>query len=94
MDKQSIRKTLNVILVIAYTYVHYFHIGSLIIEYTESRLIAVGVWLVIVGVWGNLVGMVIINSIFVSKSYKHENYYIIIMGIVVSSVGAILILLE
>lgn len=90
MNKQIAKEMVNFILVIVYTYAHYFYISPYIFNLTSSRMFSVGVWCIGVGLWGNLVGMRLVKALYVSKDYRRENYFFIIVGLIISITGIIL----
>lgn len=89
MNKQIAKEMVNFILVIVYTYAHYFYISPYIFNLFSSRMLSVGVWCIVVGLWGNLVGMRLVKAIYVSKDYRRENYFFIIIGSILAITGII-----
>lgn len=87
MNKQMAKEMVNFVLVIAYTCAHYFYFAPLLSNLTDSRMLSIGVWSVVVGIWGNLVGMRLVKTIYVSKDYRRENYFFVIVGILLIVIG-------
>jgi hypothetical protein len=79
----------NFVLVLVVSYFYYIYLSPFIFELTHSRLISLGIWGIIVGVWGNLVGMRLVKAIYVSKDYKKENYFFVILGIILVIIGGV-----
>jgi len=94
MGRGTVREVINFILVILYSYIHYRYIGPKIIEITSSQLISLGIWSVIVGVWGNVVGMRLVKAIYMSKDRPYENYFFIVAGFVMIILGVLLLYFE
>lgn len=90
MSKQIAKEVVNFILVLAYSYIHYFYISRYIFDLTGSRMLSVGVWSIIVGIWGNLVGMRLVKAIYISEDYRRQNFFYIMIGFCLSVAGIIL----
>lgn len=90
MKNSFFKEFINFILVIIFSTLYFIYLLPLIIDYTNNIFISTGIWCVIVGIWGNLVGMRIVKPIVISNDYKKENYFIIVFGILFILVGLIL----
>ena len=94
MNRGTVRGVINFILVILYSYIHYRYIGPKIIDITSSQLISLGIWSIIVGVWGKAVGMRLVEAIYMSKDRRYENYFFIVAGFVIIILGVLLLYFE
>lgn len=87
MNKQIVKEITNFALVIVFTFVHIFFLAPIINEFVNGRLLSIGVWCIVVGVWGNFVGVRLVKPLVISKDYKKENYFFIILGIALAVIG-------
>lgn len=84
-----IKEMINFVLVIFYSFVHYYYLAPIINQLFDNWIVSIGVWCLIVGIWGNLVGMRLVKAIYVSKDYRKENYFFVLLGIIFILVGII-----
>jgi hypothetical protein len=90
MNKQTIKEIINFILVILFTYLYLIYIIPIIAIDTGGIFISTGIWTNIVGIWGNVVGFRVVKSFGVFNSNKKENYFLIVLGIILVVVGLFL----
>ena len=69
--------TLNVI-IFAYTYIHY--IAPYINRFFNNFFVSWGIILIIVGIWGILAKVVLLQSVFINDNYKWQNYFFMLLG--------------
>ena len=93
MDKKIVFKTLNVLLFIAFAYVHVFFFSPYINSIFHGRLGSWGVGILIAGLWGNITKMVLVKSPFSDEKYKIINNIFIIIGLSLIIISIINILL-
>lgn len=87
----SIRKEIvNFILVIVFTFIYVFFAIPMINSIAGNRLLGIGLWSTIVGIWGNLVGLRLVKPLVFLKNTKQENYVFIAIGVMLILVGVIL----
>jgi hypothetical protein len=90
LNKKIVKEMFHFALIICYSYFHFFYLSPYIHEVTGSLLAGLGLWSVIVGIWGNLVGTRLVKvPLFVSNDYRKENYFYVSSGVVLIVVGLI-----
>ncbi len=88
MDKQTTKELINFILVITFSVLYVIYIAPTIMDKTRGIFVALGLWCIIIGIWGNIVGLRIAKSLF--DDPKTANYFSIIGGIFLIALGLIL----
>ncbi|SHO52036.1 hypothetical protein [Anaerocolumna xylanovorans] len=85
-------KTINILLVILYAYIHVFYFTPYINAFFHGRLASWGIGLTVVGVWGIITKMIVVKSPFGDEKYKIVNGTLIIIGIIMVIIDGILLL--
>lgn len=89
MKKLVNKEAINTILVIIFAYMYLHYVAPYINSFFRNLFVSWGCIIVIIGIWGNLVKMVLIRSVFNTDSYKKENYFFILLGFVLLSLGIV-----
>ncbi|MDF2519700.1 MAG: hypothetical protein K0R84_328 [Clostridia bacterium] len=93
MEGIDIKRVINIIAVIAFTYLYVHYIAPIINAYTHSFILSWGIALLLIGIWGNLVKLTLLKSVFYTDSYKIENYFWIVIGAILILVGVLKVVL-
>jgi hypothetical protein len=83
----NIKKVVNIIAVIAFTYLYVHYFAPIINAYAHNYFLSWGIVLVIIGIWGNLVKLKLLKSIILTDDYRIENYLSMSIGSLLIIVG-------
>lgn len=90
MKNSIFKEIVNFIFVYIFSFLYFIYLLPKIIDYTNNGFACIGIWCVIVGVWGKLAGMRLSKPIIMFDDYKKENNVIIIVGSILILIGLVL----
>ena len=80
MKKMLSKEIVNTVLMIIVVYLYIHYVAPYVNRFFNNFFISWGIILIVVGLWGNIAKMVLLQSVFSNDTYKWQNYFLMLLG--------------